>query len=139
GNAILKITDPFSASCTVHFWAGTSVDTTDITPDTPPNVGNTDGPGLSAQFALPLRLAIDGDDNLYVYDEGNGTIRKIANDASHTVSTLTAVTSGTSEVIMDATVVLGNVLYVYAHDTSGEVFIQAVDVATGATSEILRG
>ncbi|HEY8429885.1 MAG TPA: hypothetical protein VIL20_15985 [Sandaracinaceae bacterium] len=139
GNAILKITDPFGSSCTVHYWAGTSVDTTEITPDTPPNVGNTDGPGLSAQFALPRSLAIDGDDNLYAYDEGNGTIRKIANDASHTVSTLAPVQSGSSAVIMDAMVVLGNVLYVYAHDTAGEVFLQAIDVATGATSEILRG
>ena len=137
GNAMLKITDPFNdASCAVHFWAGTSVDTPGITPTSPPNVGNTEGPGLSAQFALPGRLAIDGANNLYVWDEGNSSIRKIANDADHTVSTLTALPT---DPIVDSMLVLGARLYLFAHDATGDTSIEAVDLTGGGRADIIRG
>lgn len=138
GNAVLKITDPFDdAACAVHFWAGTSADTTGITPDTPPNVGEVDGPGADARFALPSRMAIDDADNLYVWDAGNASVRKIANDASHTVSTLTELDS--ADVIVDSMVVLHGVLYLFQHETAGETFLQSVDLASGAKADVLRG
>ncbi|AKF09588.1 hypothetical protein DB32_006737 [Sandaracinus amylolyticus] len=144
GNAVLKITDPFdAASCEVHYWAGTSVDTTDIRPGTPPNVGETEGPGASAQFALPGRMAIDTDGTLYVWDEGNASIRRIANDAAHTVSTLTAVESTydgrSQDVIVDSMLVSNGVLYLYAHDTANQVILEAVRLSDGSKSDILRG
>lgn len=143
-NAVLKITDPFDdALCTVHFWAGTSADTTGIVFSDPPNVGNTEGPGLSAQFALPGRLAIDANDNLYVWDSGNSSIRKIADDTDHTVSTLAQVESNTGgrpqEVIVDSMVVRGGLLYMFEHDTANELFLESVDLATGAKADVLRG
>ncbi|WP_394748960.1 cadherin domain-containing protein [Spongiimicrobium salis] len=39
--------------------------------------GNTDGTGTAAQFTDPVGIAIDGQDNLYVADRGNRSVRKI--------------------------------------------------------------
>jgi MBG domain/Immunoglobulin I-set domain/PKD domain/Immunoglobulin domain/NHL repeat len=39
--------------------------------------GTNDGPGSSARFNLPDRLAVDANGNVYVGDSGNNTIRKI--------------------------------------------------------------
>ena len=39
--------------------------------------GSADGIGSDAQFLEPIRLAADRAGNIYVADEGNGTIRKI--------------------------------------------------------------
>ena len=39
--------------------------------------GGADGTGAAASFATPRGIAIDGDGNLYVADEGNSNIRKI--------------------------------------------------------------
>jgi hypothetical protein len=91
GNAILKVTDPLGAGCTVSHYAGTPRDLPEdsFNPDRPPNVGNVDGPGATARFALPERMTVDGEDNLYVWDAGNNSIRKIASDSAHTVSTVT--------------------------------------------------
>ncbi|UJR86964.1 hypothetical protein [Sandaracinus amylolyticus] len=144
GNAVLKITDPFDPSaCEVHFWAGTSVDTTDITPVSPPNVGETEGPGATAQFALPGRMTIDQRGDLYVWDEGNASIRRIANDAAHTVSTLASVESTydgrAQDVIVDSMLVLDGVLYLYAHDTANQVILEAVRLSDGTKSDVLRG
>jgi sugar lactone lactonase YvrE len=41
------------------------------------SVGSADGPGNMARFSWPSSLAIDSNDNLYVTDESNHTIRKI--------------------------------------------------------------
>nr|WP_230679114.1 NHL repeat-containing protein [Hymenobacter properus] len=48
--------------------------------------GSADGVGTAARFYHPAGLALDGAGNLYVADNGNHTIRKIAPDG--TVSTL---------------------------------------------------
>ncbi len=41
------------------------------------NSGSADGAGATARFSSPFDIAIDKDDNLYVNDSGNFTIRKI--------------------------------------------------------------
>lgn len=42
------------------------------------------GPGTGiGQFTDPVGIAIDGDDNLYVADLGNGRIQKLSNDGAH--------------------------------------------------------
>ena len=41
------------------------------------NFGTADGAGATARFSRPDSIAIDKDDNLYVNDSGNFTIRKI--------------------------------------------------------------
>jgi sugar lactone lactonase YvrE len=40
-------------------------------------VGSNDGTGSAAQFNLPAGVAVDGNDNVYVADYGNNTVRKI--------------------------------------------------------------
>jgi sugar lactone lactonase YvrE len=62
GNAIREITP----AGVVSTFAGT-VGTT----------GSADGSGSSASFNLPVGIAIDNQDNIYVSDTGNNTIRKI--------------------------------------------------------------
>jgi len=44
----------------------------------PQQAGASDGQGSDARFKLPRGIAIDGSDNLYVADTGNGLIRKIS-------------------------------------------------------------
>ncbi|MBC7474133.1 MAG: hypothetical protein H7263_07550, partial [Candidatus Sericytochromatia bacterium] len=54
--------------------------------------GYADGNGTAAQFNYPQGLAVDSSGNVYVADTINHKIRKIANDATHTVSTITGTT-----------------------------------------------
>ena len=49
--------------------------------------GFGDGPGVQAEFNRPVALALDGTGALYVADEHNCRIRKIATDTAHTVTT----------------------------------------------------
>jgi hypothetical protein len=39
--------------------------------------GNIDGPGATAEFSYPIGIAVDRNDNVYVADENNGSVRKI--------------------------------------------------------------
>jgi gliding motility-associated-like protein len=64
GNTIRKITTVGTVS-TVTTFAGSST------------IGSADGVGILAQFNKPYGLAIDANDNIYVTDQGNNTIRKI--------------------------------------------------------------
>jgi serine/threonine protein kinase/Tfp pilus assembly protein PilF len=50
------------------------------------NVGNRDGPGNRARFAIPAAVSLDSSGNIYVADFGNHAIRKITVDGM--VSTL---------------------------------------------------
>jgi len=49
-------------------------------------IGHSDGPGAQAQFNSPFGVAVDGEGNVYVGDQSNHRIRKVAPDG--TVSTL---------------------------------------------------
>jgi hypothetical protein len=143
-NTILKITHPLdAATCTVSHWAGTPMDIPDdgtISPGNPPNVGSAEGPGAMAKFSLPERLAIDGSDNLYVWDNGNNSIRKIANDASHTVSTLLANVDNGGAGASISQVFLGGSLYVWGDGYPGsDVFLLKVDPSSGAKTVLLDG
>jgi hypothetical protein len=138
-NTILKVTDPLGPNCTVSHYAGTPNDVApgDVDPDHIPNVGNVDGPGATAKFALPERIAVDGSDNVYVWDNGNDSIREIASDSSHTVSTIANAISGGGGSLLSE-VFLNGKLYVWGLSTT-DVFLTSVDPATKATHDLLRG
>ena len=57
--------------------------------------GFADGAGTSAQFSSPRGVAVDSVGNLYVADSANNRIRKIANDANRTVTTLAGAAAAT--------------------------------------------
>ena len=95
GGAVIEITDPGTANCKSVYVAGTHTKTADPGNDYPLNSGDTDGPGASAQFGgdhdgkgMIQHLAADPSGNYYVFDNGTGKYRKIATDASRTVSTI---------------------------------------------------
>lgn len=50
--------------------------------------GLVDGPALSARFRRPFAAAVDTAGNIYVTDNGNHVVRRIANDAARTVTTI---------------------------------------------------
>jgi DNA-binding beta-propeller fold protein YncE len=49
-----------------------------------PSMGSANGPGLSARFAVPQSVAVDGNGNAYVADSANSIIRKITPDGTVT-------------------------------------------------------
>ncbi len=61
--------------------------------------GTLDGVGASAEFQTPRSIASDGNDTLYVTEQGAGTIRKIV-VSTQTVTTLTPTALGTPEGIV---------------------------------------
>jgi hypothetical protein len=96
-----------------------------------------DGPGAMAQFGLPERMAVDGSDNVYVWDNGNNSIRKIANDGPHTVSTLVpSVVQGGGASLSEA--FAGGKLYVWGYDGTN-AFLMSVDPASGTKMDVVRG
>ncbi len=139
GNTILKVTDPLGAGCMVSHYAGTPMDIAagGLNPNMIPNVGKTDGPGATAKFSLPERMALDSSDNIYVWDQANDSIRKIANDASHTVSTIaTSIGSGGGSLLSE--VFLDGKLYVWGK-ASNDLFLTALDPVTGTKTDLVRG
>jgi sugar lactone lactonase YvrE len=85
------------------------------------NQGTEDGDGSSAGFYGPNSLAIDKDGNIYVAEHFSSLIRKIANNPSHTVTTV----AGSSEGFADGngTNALFNGPNGVAVDNLGNIFV----------------
>lgn len=135
-NAVLKVKDPTAASCTVEYWAGTKTPIAEFDPYKVPNSGDADGPGASAKFTNPGPIVTDDAGNAFVYDAGSRKIKKIANDANHTVSTL----GGRIEkpyTIRNLTRI-GTKLYGVGDDSSRASIVE-VDSASGAVRVVVEG
>ncbi len=77
------------------------------------------------------------DETSYVWDTGNDAIRKIANDADHTVSTFAANIGGSGGGAMISQVFLGDKLYVWGK-SGNDLFLTSIDAA-GKRVDLLRG
>jgi hypothetical protein len=136
-NAVLKVKDPTGASCTVEYWAGTMTPKPELNPSFPPNVGDQDGPGAKAKFSNPGPIVTDDADNAYVYDSDSRKIKKIANDAEHTISTLGGKKIDAPYTIRNMTRI-GSKLYGIGDDSTKATVVE-VDTATGATRTVIEG
>lgn len=133
-NCLFQVKDPFGPAATVTLLAGSTKPLDSVSPGNPPNVGDVDGPGAQARFGLPQWPAVVGED-VYFIDENNLKIKKMANDAAHTVKTVTKIPEG----VYYAMITLNGKLYALANNTKSEGFIIEVDPATGAVREVIRG
>lgn len=134
GNNVFQIKDPFGPNATVEFLAGTTKAMESVSPGSPPNVGDVDGPGAKAKFGLPQWPAVIGDD-IYIVDEDKRKIKKVANDAAHTVSTVAKLPEG----MYYGMTALNGKLYAIANNTISEGFVEEIDPATGAVRDVIRG
>lgn len=134
GNDIFQVEDPFGPNCKVTLLAGTTKPQESVSPGSPPNVGDVDGPGASAKFGLPMWPATVGD-SIYFIDEGNSKLKQVAGDAAHTVKTIAKLPSGAYYAMIS----LKGKLYALANNTTSEGFILEIDPATGAIREVIKG
>ena len=134
GNSIFEVTDPFGAGCKVAFLAGTTTAQDSVSPGNPPNVGDVDGPGAKARFALPQWPAVIGD-TVYFIDEGNNKLKQMGSDAAHTVKTITKLPDG----VYYSMISLNGKLYTLANNSKSEGFILEIEPATGAIREVIKG
>jgi hypothetical protein len=125
-NAIVHVADPTGPSCALEFWAGSTTPGDDVPQDY--NAGDVDGPGASAKLYEPGALDVDAAGNVFFYDSTNYKLKKMANDAAHTISTLTPIDQSASVTSLTH---LGNTLYVVAVSTTGP-YVYSVDATTGA-------
>jgi hypothetical protein len=134
GNNVFLIKDPFGANCTVTYLAGTTKAMDSVSPGSPPNVGDTDGPGTSARFSLIDWPAVI-DDKIYVIDEGKRKIKRVGNDSANTVKTIATLPEG----VYFALIALNGKLYTVGNNTVSEGFIIEIDPESGAVHDIVRG
>ena len=137
-NAVLKVKSPLNAAgCTVEYWAGTRTPKPELNPSSPPNVGDVDGPGATAKFSNPGPIVTDDAGNAYVYDSDSRKIKKVANDAAHTVSTLGGKKIDAPYTIRNLTRI-GSKLYGIGDDSSKATVVE-IDTATGAVRVVIEG
>lgn len=88
GNGLVELSDPLG-DCTAAPIAGNPEVTLEVDLfDDAAAKGDIDGPGVDARFYGVERPVADADGNLYVIDSGNAKIKRVANDAERTVSTV---------------------------------------------------
>jgi len=135
GGGLIELSDPFG-SCTATPIAGNQQAILDLdVNDGAANAGDMDGPGAQAQFFGVERPYADADGNVYVVDAGNLKIKKIANDADRTVSTLVDY-AGPEEYFIYSMTLLDGTLYVTSATSSADV-IWAVDPVNGGEPTVL--
>jgi hypothetical protein len=135
GNGVVELADPLG-DCMARPIAGNQEQTFDVDIDGgAANAGDVDGPGAQAQFFGPERPTVDADGNIYLSDAGNGKIKRIANDADRTVSTLHSFPGEEFALAMTA---MDGTLYVTGQNVTEDVVL-AIDLESGAVTELFRG
>lgn len=113
GNGVIR---EISAEAIVSTFAGTMRVT-----------GTNDGTGTNAQFNVPEGIAVDANDDLYVVDHGNSTVRLITPDAS--VSTFAGIPGVTGSADGPAAASTFNFPFGTAVDKNGNVYISDLNNA----------
>lgn len=138
-NAILHVTNPSTSACTVEYWAGNHTAYTAGDPFMElPNQGDVDGPGASAKLATPGAIVTDDSGNVYFFDQDNHKIKKVANDAAHTVSTIVKVPSSEAPDRIFNLTRIGNKIYGAGMDGANG-YVVALDLATGTLTNLVAG
>lgn len=90
GNGIIELRGIGTDACTATPIAGTQVDVDGSTlgAEEVHEEGDVDGPGSSARFWGPSKVTADDRGNAYFIDLGNYKVKRIADDADRTVSTI---------------------------------------------------
>jgi sugar lactone lactonase YvrE len=83
--------------------------------------GTNDGPDSTARFNFPQGVGIDGNNNVYVLDDGNFTIRKIS--PAGQVSTLAGIPGVSGSADGPRGTATFNLSFGLASDASGNVFV----------------
>jgi len=83
--------------------------------------GSTDAQGTSAKFHFPIGLTVDSNDNIYVADMNNHTIRKI--DTAANVSTFAGTTGSSGSVDAQGTSASFFSPYSLASDSSDNIYV----------------
>lgn len=134
-NNIFKVTDPFGPGCEVSFIAGATEAQVPLSLGDPTNVGDEDGPGKTALLRGPDWVASLGDGAIYFIDTGNSKLKRVLDDAEHTVQTVAELPDGA----YFAMIALNGKLYTIANDASSDGFLMEIDPVSGETSDIVRG
>lgn len=135
GNGLIELRDPLG-TCTAAPIAGNPEVTLDVDlNDDAAAKGDIDGPGVDARFYGVQRPTADVDGNIYVVDAGNAKIKRVANDAERTVSTVFDY-GGPEENFVLAMTSMDGTLYVTGQNAVDDL-IWAVDPANPGSEQVL--
>lgn len=123
-NDVIHVKDPQGAGCTVESWAGTNADVGFDDTDYP-NLGDMDGVVGTSKIGYPTAITSDGAGTVYFYDGYNQKIKKIANDANHTVTTIGK--QPNNEDIVYGMVHIGTTIYWIGYDSNNTVVYKMAD------------
>lgn len=142
GNAVVEIVDPLGPDCEMRYYAGTQQDV--FTSALPHESGNADGDASVARFAGPDWLAVDENDDIWVVDKGNRSIRRI--DTADQVTTVLELPSeyigGSGAVSVFEILPLSGKLYMPAKgsvQSSQNATVLVFDLASAELQELATG
>ena len=135
GNGLIELRDPMG-TCTAAPIAGNPEATLEIDlTDDAAAIGDIDGPGADARFYGVQRPVADADGNIYVIDAGNTKVKRVANDAGRTVSTVFD-DGGPEEYFVLAMTAMDGMVYVTGQNAVDDM-IWAVDPTAPGGEQIL--
>jgi hypothetical protein len=133
-NAVMRVDAPGQPGCAVKILAGATPSAT-VTPSGL-NKGDKDGPGAAAQLYAPTHPVVDEAGQIYVVDNLN-KLKRIANDAASTVTTIAALPSDSAYNYSSMTYLKGKLYLTYLQGLKNTVL--EVDPSSGKTRAVLEG
>jgi hypothetical protein len=132
GNALLRVTGSGKPGCQVTVLAG-NAEPFGGAETAPQHPGDVDGAGVDARFEGPRDVVTDGAGNAYFVDEGNHKLKRMANDAAHTITTLASFAgSEVDGAALNAATLLGDHVYLAGSTTTAHDLVVRVATDGGA-------